>query len=657
MKTLRYVAFVLAVAMGCSSSDDPTFGANATSSTASGGVCAPGQQIACACGGGVEGFQTCNADGSGYSMCSCGGSGGAGTGGSGGASTGAGGSGTGGATPCEPGTTIPCFDGPAGAAGVGACVEGSRTCLPDGSDYGPCTGQVLPTDETCSTPGDDDCDGQANEEGADCACVPGSTTACYTGPAGTDGVGICHGGMQLCNVDGLGYGACGGELLPQADDCNTPTDENCDGVNASCNLGVCLWSTRSNGYATGDVITEDANGNILSAGHYEGAADFGGGPLPSTNGGLYVVKVDLAGNHVWSKGYPTVKGAIAGGIATDAAGNLVVTGYYGTGFPDLGGGPLSNINTGGGFVAKYDASGNHLWSHAYLGKVFNYGVALDAAGNVFFTGGMVGTADFGGGPVVSSSVNTNSVFAVKLDANGQHVWSKMFSIAPSQTGYAVAVDGSGNLWLTGIANGTVDFGGGPITPGNSGVILAKLTTDGAHLFSKVLPAGAGTSIVVEPAGTVLVGGNFSGSIDFGGGPLTEAGMGDFFVTKLDGNGGYLWSKRYGGSGAEYQLAMRSNALGEIVLVGSLTSPADFGGGALTPAGAHDVFVAKLDSFGGHIYSKVFGDVGEQLGTAVAIDSAGNAVVSGYMFTPLDFGCGALTPQGQTPNAFLAKLSP
>jgi cysteine-rich repeat protein len=75
-----------------------------------------------------------------------------------------------------------------------------------------------------------------------CACVPGSTQGCYSGPMLTQDIGICHGGTQVCDADGAGFGPCMGEQLPKVEDCDSMgQDENCDGAvnegGASCLCG------------------------------------------------------------------------------------------------------------------------------------------------------------------------------------------------------------------------------------------------------------------------------------------------------------------------------------------------------------------------------------------------------------------------------------
>ncbi|MBP8811392.1 MAG: hypothetical protein KBG48_15835 [Kofleriaceae bacterium] len=143
-------------------------------------------------------------------------------------------------TVCAPGALLACYDGPAGTAGVGACVAGARKCEPDGGGYGNCIGQVTPTDEVCGDGLDNDCDGDADES---CVCVPGSIATCYDGPAGTAGVGVCVAGARKCAPDGGGYGNCVGSVGPSAEVCGDGLDNDCDGVaddGCSCAPGSTL---------------------------------------------------------------------------------------------------------------------------------------------------------------------------------------------------------------------------------------------------------------------------------------------------------------------------------------------------------------------------------------------------------------------------------
>lgn len=126
---------------------------------------------------------------------------------------------------CDPGDEEPCYTGPPGTQDVGVCKAGLRECV-DG-EWSACAGEVVPSMESCQDPGlDEDCDLVADE---DCPeCMPGDKKECYTGPDGSEGVGICEAGLALCDDAGH-YGPCEGQVLPVREDCNSPLDEDCDG--------------------------------------------------------------------------------------------------------------------------------------------------------------------------------------------------------------------------------------------------------------------------------------------------------------------------------------------------------------------------------------------------------------------------------------------
>ncbi|UQA58971.1 fibrinogen-like YCDxxxxGGGW domain-containing protein [Polyangium aurulentum] len=162
---------------------------------------------------------------------------------------------------CPPSSTASCYGGPAGTAGVGPCAAGTMTCNAQGTAYGPCVGEVLPQAETCNTAEDDDCNGQTNEGGAGCVCLPNSTESCYGGPAGTAGVGVCKAGTRTCNAQGTAYGACAGEVLPQTEACAGTSDENCNGlVNDGCTYKSCLEIKQNNPAAGSGTYTIDTDG-------------------------------------------------------------------------------------------------------------------------------------------------------------------------------------------------------------------------------------------------------------------------------------------------------------------------------------------------------------------------------------------------------------
>ena len=219
-----------------------------------------------------------------FVMCAvagCGGSKDGGQGGAGGASTmsAGGGSASGGGGsdngPCTPGQSRACYEGPAATVGVGICKAGTQTCKADGSGFGACEGQVLPKQEDCSTPEDEDCDGEVNQASA-CSCKPGAQKACYDGPDGTEDVGVCKSGVKTCAADGKSWSACDGQVLPKPEDCNSRGDEDCDGTACSDAIWNRVIDSTSTNIA--GVAIDDA-GNTFLIGEFAGSADLGAGTI------------------------------------------------------------------------------------------------------------------------------------------------------------------------------------------------------------------------------------------------------------------------------------------------------------------------------------------------------------------------------------------
>jgi hypothetical protein len=208
----------------------------------------------------------------------------------------------------------------------------------------------------------------------------------------------------------------------------------------------------------------------------------------------------------------------------------------------------------------------------------------------------------------------------------------------------------------------MSFGGDVLTSAGSGdVFVAKLDVGGAHLWSKRFGDADqqdASSLTVDFAGNVVLTGEFAGTVDFGGAPLTSTGGFDLFVAKLDGAGGHLWSKRFGdGDDQGGTPSIAVDGSGNVFAAGTFHGALNFGGGPLASAGGEDAYLAKMDGNGAHLWSKRFGDVSDgQVATCLAADASGNVIVGGYFSGTVDFGGGSVVSAGGN-DAFVAKFSP
>jgi hypothetical protein len=494
------------------------------------------------------------------------------------------------------------------------------------------------------------------------ACTPGEQVPCYTGPADTAGVGTCAEGTAVCGADGTPEPECIGEVIPTTDHCRTPADEDCDGELSAC-TGDHVWSKRfgDGSGQNGAGVAVDSDGNTLLFGTYSGTLDLGGAPL--TGGGAFVAKLDDEGNHLWSKSLSTSSVPPSPrAIATDRYDNVFLVGDFSS-TVDFGGDPL--ISSGGSqdvFLVKLDSDGNHLWSQAFGDDAFQlgWGVAADSDGSVIITGEHNGTIDFGGGPL-SGDPGQTRVFLAKFDEDGAHTWSRSFGGGSIQyVRGGVTTDVAHSVVLTGYFFGTIDFGGGPLTSiGQADVFVIKLDQSGELVWSKRFGSANGEGsqgIATDAANNIVVVGSSAGSPDFGGGPLPNAGEDDLFVAKLDPDGNHVWSRSFGDGADQFALDVATDPQGCVVVNGIFRGTVDFGGTPLVNAGDDDAYVVKLGIDGEHLWSRAFGDAERQFGYGVTADADGNVIVTGDLRLTIDFGGGPLTSSGDY-DVFVARYAP
>ena len=389
--------------------------------------------------------------------------------------------------------------------------------------------------------------------------------------------------------------------------------------------GNLVWAKQMGG-PTGEYgrsIAVDANGNVCITGSFTGTIDFDPGPgvFNLSCAGwwdIFICKLDASGNFAWAKALGTTGEDHGNGITVDAAGNVYTTGsFYGT--ADFDPGPGTAYLTADYidvFVNKFDAAGNFVWAKRMGGISYDYGycIAVDGSSNVYITGSFRFTnCDYDPGPgtfYLGTYADTDG-FLCKLDASGNFAWAKQLTTGAYDysNSYALAIDLSGNIYLTGHFKGTTDFDPGPgvyrfTASALHDIFVCKLNSAGNFVWAKQFggcQSGTSNSVAVDAAGNVYTTGVYQFNADFDPGPvyyrLSYAGANDAYINKLDPSGNFVWAKPLGGASDDFSYSVALDPLGNIYTTGYFGGVADFDPEPtvfnITATGGTDIFVHKM----------------------------------------------------------------
>ena len=283
------------------------------------------------------------------------------------------------------------------------------------------------------------------------------------------------------------------------------------------------------------------------------------------------------------------------------------------------------------------------------------GVAIDSSDNIYITGTSQGANLFGKNV---TSGTTDDIFVAKLNSSGVVQWVYAAGGTGRDRGRKIALDSSGNIYVTGYYWSTVDFGGGNVTSnGNWDAFLLKLNSSGTFQWVKSYGSNyndLGRDVAIDSNDNIYMLGNYRGTVDFGGGDENGAVNGDIFLVKFNSSGVFQWVYTAGASAADDSRALALDSNDNPYITGSFSGTVDFGGGNITAANTDDLFILKLNSSGAYqnIYtSNIFTT---QKGKGLAVDSSGNIYATGTFSGTVDFGGGNITTSGN--DIYLLKLN-
>ncbi len=389
-----------------------------------------------------------------------------------------------------------------------------------------------------------------------------------------------------------------------------------DWVNAMGGTELTLQANFSTEYITSTVL--DKNNNVYSVGVFNDTTDFDPGP------GVMVITAGKQTN-------PNVR-------------------------------PPSST-----FIYKTDAAGNPIWAKKIFGKSDVPSLGIDDNNNLFIVGEFFDTVDFDPGPSVYNltpdAACGAAMFITKLDSGGNFIWAKKIDGDVAIYPKCLEVDNNNNLNIVGlrsICSDSVDF-----DPG-SGVFklyddyrtfILRLDNSGdfqwvSSIYIDLVNYGWATphSVTTDNSGNVLVTGDFFGSIDFNPDPdsisaVSNIGMSDIFILKLDNQGKYLWNKTIGGPGFNVGNSIAVDNNGSVYTTGYYGYTASGERVDFDPANDYvyylntdtadrggNMFIFKLDSNGNFDWAKQIGGIGggSDQGLAITISEHGLVYASGSL---------------------------
>ncbi|MGP8215821.1 MAG: SBBP repeat-containing protein [Bacteroidia bacterium] len=367
---------------------------------------------------------------------------------------------------------------------------------------------------------------------------------------------------------------------------------------------------------------------------------------------IFVTCTNSAGVFKWAMDAGSAGNECRGlAIAPDANGNVYVTGYYnGTATFAVGKTITSVGSQPNVFVAKYSAGNGSLqWVVSAGGTMAALGnaITVDNNNNVLITGQFAGTASFGSINLTSDKNNVN-VFTAQLNPSGVFQWAEAGLGLHTDRGLGIGCDASGNVYVTGQFSDTITFATAATSIMQNGIFLIKYNNSGTEQWCTLAGGGSmniANGIAVDASGDSYLTGNFTGTLSFfvsGGTQTLNTGKypNGIFVAKYNSSGGLDWSvadSKDGPANSVTSNAISLDGSGNAYIIGNFecqfNSYEDRYGpnaqGIFISVGTWDIFVSEYAASGGAWqWSRQIGGHQDNLGYSIAVTSAGNIYTAG-----------------------------
>jgi len=458
-----------------------------------------------------------------------------------------------------------------------------------------------------------------------------------------------------------------------------------------------LWAKHPEGATaayTSPAISADPSGNSYVAGGFTGTLTFPTSPSPTVlssagESDIFIAKYDAAGNVVWAKRAGGIHGDVAWSIKYDGFGSLYIAGSF-TESTDFDGTIITNpvANSSNIVLAKYNAStGGFQWvRHGAGADVYSrqaFDVTVDQNGDPYITGEICNATTFAPLPTLDLSNRWWDIFVVKYNSAGVIQWQTSAGSPDAgynlESGNGIAVDQSGNVFITGRMNGSATyptmFGTIPLVSNGGGgfyesdYFLAKYNpstsswewaVNGGGTSSSPYSTDYGSKVSLDNYGNVYVNGvlNSATSI-FGSTSITEPGSRGYFVGKYSSQGNLSWVHPSAGIGYNAGTASKVDANGNLYFAGTFDGTIMVGDQTITSTGYDNNYIASWNKDGvfqwvkhipGNYYAKVSGlDVEANGNVDITTVFAGTETFDCTVFGSTSYSDVSISKLGTTSN--------
>ncbi len=406
-------------------------------------------------------------------------------------------------------------------------------------------------------------------------------------------------------------------------------------------FGEFQWvkSFQSTGFETGWDITIDANNDLVVSGQFNGTVDFDPGPnifnltsntiVGQNTVDIFILKLNISGNFIWAKKFGSTGSDAAFSLTTDVSNNIICSGYFsGNVFG------ITSTGSADGFVLKLNSSGNQIWAKKFgggtngiVGNDVVEKVIVDANSNIYAVGNFEGLSDFdpNAGQYNIIPIGLEDAFIVKLDQNGNFIWANSVGSTTSDAFDDIAIDITGNTYLTGSYNNV---------NGSTDIVFTKFSASGVLVFNHIFNSGyseQGRSVLNNGNEIILIGNVGGSTLDINPDPNNAFNLSGYisFLATFDYLGNLLAAETFavdnGVSVREASFDQYKNVVSVGSYQGSTIFDTENGLTTLSSNGSTDIYIYK------HKKKKIQGTIYNDFSLNCLYD-AGESGIEGWTVT-------------------------